>query len=100
MSEHVAHLTSDNFDKALADAGSGKILIDFWAEWCGPCKMIAPILDEIASEHPDAVTISKLNVDDHQDIGMRYQVMSLPTMLLSKTARSQNASSGPSRSLR
>ncbi len=82
MSAQVPELTADNFDDAITAAGGTPMLVDFWAEWCGPCKMIAPILDEIASEQQGNVTIAKINVDDHQAIGMRYQVMSLPTMLL------------------
>jgi thioredoxin 1 len=58
------------------------VLIDFWAEWCGPCKMIAPILGEIATEKAGQVTIAKLNVDDHGDIAQRYGVMSIPTLLV------------------
>jgi thioredoxin 1 len=82
MSENVAELTADNFDDALSASAGTPMLVDFWAEWCGPCKAIAPILDEIAGEQEGKVTIAKINVDDHQSIGMRYQVMSLPTMLL------------------
>ena len=58
------------------------MLVDFWAEWCGPCKMIAPILDEIASEQSGKLTIAKLNVDDNPDLAMRYNVMSIPTLLV------------------
>jgi thioredoxin 1 len=58
------------------------VVVDFWAEWCGPCKMIAPILGEIASEKAGQVTIAKLNVDDHGDIAQRYGVMSIPTLLV------------------
>jgi thioredoxin 1 len=82
MSENVAELTADNFDDAITAAAGTPMVVDFWAEWCGPCKMIAPILDEIAGEQEGKVTIAKINVDDHQSIGMRYQVMSLPTMLV------------------
>ncbi len=82
MSENVAELTADNFDAAITASGGTPMVVDFWAEWCGPCKMIAPILDEIAGEQEGKVTIAKINVDDHQSIGMRYQVMSLPTMLV------------------
>ena len=82
MSEHLTQLTAENFDEAITASAGTPILVDFWAEWCGPCKMMEPILDEIAGEQEGVVSIAKLNVDDHQSIGMRYQVMSLPTMLL------------------
>ena len=76
-------LSATTFDEEIA-ASSQTVVVDFWAEWCAPCKMIAPILDEIAAEHPDSLRIAKLNVDDHPDIGRRYQVMSIPTLLIFK----------------
>ena len=76
-------LSATTFDEEIA-AASHAVVVDFWAEWCTPCKMIAPILDEIAAEHPDSLRIAKLNVDDHPDIGRRYQVMSIPTLLIFK----------------
>ncbi|MBA2438445.1 MAG: thioredoxin [Acidimicrobiia bacterium] len=76
-------LSATTFDEEIA-ASSQAVVVDFWAEWCTPCKMIAPILDEIAAEHPDSLRIAKLNVDDHPDIGRRYQVMSIPTLLVFK----------------
>jgi len=71
-------LTDDLFDSAIASA-SGPILVDFWAEWCAPCRAVAPILDEIASEHP-ALTIAKLNIDENPLVPTRLGIRSIPTM--------------------
>lgn len=83
MSGNVIQLNDNTFDETVGGA-SLPLLVDFWAEWCGPCKMVAPILDEIASEKPDWVTIAKLNVDDSPEIARRFGVMSIPTMILFK----------------
>ncbi len=80
MSENTLTLTAENFDEVLA-ASETPIVVDFWAEWCGPCKMIAPILDEIAEEQAGKVRVAKLNVDEASEIAMRYGVMSIPTMI-------------------
>lgn len=77
----IVNVTDDNFSQETAD---GLVLIDFWAPWCGPCKMIAPVLEEIDSEMGDKVKIVKLNVDENQDTAGRYGIMSIPTLLLMK----------------
>ena len=83
MSEHIHHVTDASFEAEVVKADL-PVLVDYWAEWCGPCKMIAPILSEIAAEKAGQVTIAKLNVDDHGDIAQRYGVMSIPTLLVFK----------------
>ena len=81
MGEHTTQLTDSTFDEAIGGA-TEPVLVDFWAEWCGPCKMVAPILDEIAVEQAGKLTIAKLDIDANPDAAMRYGVMSIPTMIL------------------
>jgi thioredoxin 1 len=81
MGEHTTQLTDATFDETIGGS-SEPVLVDFWAEWCGPCKMIAPILDEIASEQAGKLTIAKLNIDDNPAAAQRFGVMSIPTLIL------------------
>jgi len=83
VSESTIIVTDNTFDEQIKTS-STPVLVDFWAEWCGPCKMVAPILDEIAGEKAGAVTIAKLNVDDNIRTAQRFEVMSIPTMILFK----------------
>ncbi len=83
MAAGITTLTDSTFDEEIG-AASEPVVVDFWAEWCGPCKMIAPILDEIATEHAGKVRIAKLNVDDNPDVARRFDVMSIPTLIVFK----------------
>ncbi|GEK58165.1 thioredoxin [Marinococcus halophilus] len=77
----IVHVTDNDFHQEISE---GVVLTDFWAPWCGPCKMIAPVLEEINEEIGDQVTIAKLNVDDNQATAGEFGIMSIPTMLLFK----------------
>jgi thioredoxin 1 len=81
MAEGIVTLSSTTFDETIKSSEQ-PVLVDFWAEWCGPCKMIAPVLSEIAVEHRGHLTVAKLNVDEHPDLARRYDVMSIPTLLV------------------
>jgi len=83
MSEHIKHVSDDSFEADVLKA-NGPVLVDYWAPWCGPCRMVAPILDQLATEYQGRVTIAKLNVDENPDTAAKYQVRSIPTLLLFK----------------
>jgi thioredoxin 1 len=83
MSDTIIQLTDANFEQEVINAGR-PVLVDFWAEWCGPCKMIAPILEEVAKEYGDKVTIGKLNVDQNTETAPKYGIRGIPTLLLFK----------------
>ena len=88
MGEHTTQLTDATFDETIGGA-DGPVLVDFWAEWCGPCKMIAPILEEIATEQTGKIRIAKLNVDENLESSRRFDVMSIPTLILFKDGEAQ-----------
>ena len=83
MAGSITQLTASTFDEVVGSANE-TLVVDFWAEWCGPCKMIAPILDEIATEQQGKLQVAKLNVDDAPDVARRFEVMSIPTLLVFK----------------
>ena len=88
MAEGMSTLTDSTFDEEIG-AATEAVVVDFWAEWCGPCKMIAPILEEIATEQAGKVRIAKLNVDDAPQTAQQFQVMSIPTLILFKDGEVQ-----------
>ncbi len=79
----VLNLTEQDFDDALKQ--DGPILVDFWAEWCGPCKMLSPVLDELATEYGANLRIAKVNVDENPELARRYKVRSIPNLILFKS---------------
>ncbi len=81
-SDNIIELTAENFENEIQ--GDTPLLVDFWAAWCGPCRMVAPVLDELAEEMGDTVRIGKLNVDQNQELSMQFQVQSIPTFVLFK----------------
>ena len=88
MSEKIVNLTDATFDEHVKGSDV-PVLVDFWAEWCGPCKMITPVLEEIAEEHEGKIQIAKLNVDDSLDVSRRFDVLSIPTLILFKDGEPQ-----------
>ncbi len=83
MSEHIHHVTDDNFEPEVLQADK-PVLVDYWAEWCGPCKMIAPLLDDIAKDYAGKLKVAKLNIDENQATPPKYGIRGIPTLMLFK----------------
>jgi thioredoxin 1 len=83
MSEHITHLSDASFQQDVLESAV-PVLVDYWAEWCGPCKMIAPILDEVAKEYTGRIKVAKLNIDENQATPPKYGIRGIPTLMLFK----------------
>ena len=86
MAEHIVHISDESFDEEVLQS-ERPVLIDYWAEWCGPCKMIAPVLDEIATEYSDRLKVVKLNIDDNPQTPPKYGIRGIPTLMVFKNGQ-------------
>ncbi len=83
MSEHIHYVTDDSFDQEVLQS-TVPVLVDYWADWCGPCKMIAPILDEVAQEYAGRIKVAKLNIDENQQTPPKFGIRGIPTLMIFK----------------
>jgi thioredoxin 1 len=88
VSEHITHVTDTSFEQEVLGS-DGPVLVDYWAEWCGPCKMIAPILEEIASEYKDRLKVAKMDIDSNTATPQQYSIRGIPTLMVFKDGKVQ-----------
>ncbi len=88
VSEKITHVTDDSFDQEVLSA-NGPVLVDYWAEWCGPCKMIGPIIEEIAEEYGDKLKVTKLDIDNNNKTPMQYRIRGIPTLMIFRDGKVQ-----------
>jgi len=93
VSQQIVHVSDSSFEQDVLKA-SVPVLLDFWAEWCGPCKMIAPILDQIATEYAGKVLVAKMNVDENPKTPMKFNVRGIPTLILFKNGQAEGQKIG------
>ncbi|MDJ0655957.1 MAG: thioredoxin TrxA [Xanthomonadales bacterium] len=86
MSENIIHVSDDQFDDQVLGS-DGPVLVDFWAEWCGPCKMIAPVLDQVADEYGDKIKVAKVDVDTNKQVAIKFNIRSIPTLMIFKNGQ-------------
>ena len=86
MAEHIVHISDESFEEEVLQS-ERPVLIDYWAEWCGPCKTIAPVLDEIATEYSDRLKVVKLNIDDNPQTPPKYGIRGIPTLMVFKNGQ-------------
>ena len=93
MSEHILHVTDASFKSEVLES-TVPVLVDYWAEWCGPCKMIAPILDDVSKEYAGKLKVAKLNIDDNQETPAKFGIRGIPTLILFKNGNVEETKVG------